>query len=420
MKRRDFIKLGAAGIAGMAWPFTGSATQNLQKAQVVVIGAGYGGATAAKYLRMWSNYNINVTLIEQSQRFISCPVSNLVLGGEKNLSDITFTYVDLVKNHGIKLINDSVEAIDPDKKIVRMKTGLIPYDRIVLSPGVSFNYEKFPILKSEAAQQAIPHAWKAGPQTENLKSQIQSIEEGGVVAITIPALPYRCPPAPYERACQIAFYLKRHKPKSKILILDANPEITSMRPRFERAWADLYPGLIDYQASSEIVDIDVKSKIVRTVFDTYQVNVLNFIPPQLAGRLALETGLAGVNSNWCDVDFITYESTKFPKIHILGDSVDSGLPKSAHMATSQAKVCASAIVSIMADQEPDPAPAFSNICYSYVNDTMAMHVANVYRFDPENKVMKPESGGGISERPSEREERDAQSWAKNIWHEVLS
>ena len=420
MNRRDFVKLSLAGMVSSSWPATGIAGNSSSKAKVLVIGAGYGGATAAKYIRMWSGNTIDVTLIEQNPNFISCPVSNLVLSGEKTIADLSFTYGDLVNNHGIHFIQETVKAIDPQKKIVRLNTGALPYDRLVLSPGVSFDYTNLPMLKSEAAQQAIPHAWKAGPQTEYLRSQIVAMQDGGIVVITVPALPYRCPPGPYERTCQIAHYLKRHKPKSKILVLDANPAITSKRPLFERAWNELYPGLIEYQPSSEISHLDVKRKVVKTVFDTYRADVLNVIPPQMAGKLALETGLQNDERRWCNVNFLTYESRRAGHIHILGDSVDSNLPKSAHIATSQAKVCASAIVSLITEKELDPAPVFANTCYSYVSDNMAIHVANVYRFDPLDKVMKPAPGGGISEYPSEKEGIDAQSWAKNIWHDVLS
>ncbi|MEB0164487.1 NAD(P)/FAD-dependent oxidoreductase, partial [Glaciimonas sp. CA11.2] len=228
------------------------------------------------------------------------------------------------------------------------------------------------------------------------------------------------PPGPYERACQVAFYLKNHKPKSKVLVLDANPAITSKRPLFERAWLDLYPGMVEYIPSSSIQDIDVATRTVKTDFDKVKSDVLNVIPPQRASVLTIDTGLANVSRRWCEVDFLTYESTVFPNIHVIGDAVDSGLPKSAHIATSQAKVCANALAFMMGNEKPDPAPVFANTCYSYADDKTAMHVTTVYRYDAAEKLMKSSPGGGISAHASSQEFADAQYWALNIWADVLT
>ncbi len=420
MKRRQFIgSLGAAWLGATVWPFSAAAAGRLRKARVVVVGAGFGGATAAKYLRMWSDYHLPVTLIEQNQAFVSCPTSNLVLGGSASLSAITRSYEDLTRQHGVQLRHDTVLAVDPEKKQVRCATGSVPYDYLVMATGISFDYASVPMEQTDVARSRLPHAWKAGPQTEMLAARLRGMRKGGVFAITVPQTPYRCPPGPYERACQVAWYLKHHNPAGKVLVLDANPGITSKRPLFERNWADEYPGLIDYQPGSELLSVDASTGAIETVFGSWQPDVLNLIPPQTAGQLALETGLANSEGRWCDVNFVTYESTVVPGIHLLGDSVDSGLPKSAHIANSQAKVCASGIIARLADQEPDPLPVFANTCYSYVDDTAAMHVANVYRYDPQKKEMVSAEGGGISDRPSDKEGVDARSWARNIWHDVL-
>ncbi len=419
MHRRQFLKFGVAASLLCSAPLRVAASNN-RLGRVVIIGAGYGGATAAKYLRMWSRGRIEVIVVEPNDHFVSCPLSNLVLGGELTLNDITFAYDSLIQNHGIRWIRDQVIAIDPDKAEIRLHAGALSYDRLIVSPGIDFIYERHPALSSREAQDKIPHAWKAGLQTQNLLSQIKSMPNGGIFAMTIPLLPYRCPPAPYERVCQIAFYLKNNNPKSKIMVLDANPAITSKRPLFERAWRDLYPGLIEYLPGSDLQEIDIATKTVKTVFDTLKADVLNVIPPQRAGALALASGLANVNRRWCEVDFLTYESKVLPRVHVLGDAVDSSLPKSAHIATSQAKVCANAIVSLMSGGNPEPNPVFANTCYSYIDDKMAMHVANVYRYDAAEKVMKPAEGGGISAHASYQEGLQAKSWALNMWADVLT
>jgi sulfide dehydrogenase [flavocytochrome c] flavoprotein subunit len=293
----------------------------------------------------------------------------------------------------------------------------LSYDRLVIAPGIDFIFDDFPMLAR--AQQQIPHAWKAGPQTRNLQRQITAMRNGGVLTIVVPALPYRCPPAPYERACQVAFYLKTHKPRSKIVVLDANPVITSKRVLFERAWRDLYPGMIDYVPGSELEQVEVATRTVRTTFDTVKSDVLNIIPPQRAGRIAQASGLANSERSWCEVDFLTYGSAVLPRVHVIGDAIESGLPKSAHMANAQAKICARAIVDLMLGQAPDAAPAYANTCYSFVDDRQAMHISTLYRYDPAKKGMEAEGSGILSDRPSLQEGADADAWARQIWTDVL-
>jgi sulfide dehydrogenase [flavocytochrome c] flavoprotein chain len=419
--RRSFIKTASIATASLLIASKTWARANKPPlGHVVVIGGGYAGTTAAKYIRIWSANNIAVTVIEKQSQFVSCPLSNLVLGGSKSINDLTFGYDLVQKNYGINWVEDEVTAINPDSKKVTMKRGEISYDRLIVAPGVDFNYEDFPQLASDNAQSEIPHAWKAGWQTVNLHQQLSAMRDGGVFVITIPKMPYRCPPGPYERACQVASYFKKYKPKSKIIILDANPDIVSKKGLFMKAWADEYTGMIDYRANNAIIDVDVASKTVTTDFETVKADVLNIIPPQRAGKPAQIANLTEPDYPWCEVDFLSYESKRVPMVHVIGDSVAAGLPKSAHMATSQARVCASAIVELMHGRTPDPSPVFANTCYSFVDDKQAVHVANVYRYDAGKKIMVSADGGGVSAKPSLQEGQYANAWAVNIWSDVLT
>ena len=416
--RRDFLKI-AASTALVSLPMLSKAATQA-KGRIVVVGGGYAGASAAKYLRDWSNGGLDVIVVEPRSQFVSCPLSNLVLGGNKNINDLTFGYDLLKSNHGIQWVADEVVSIDAASRVVKMKQGELAYDRLVIAPGIDFMYEQLPMLQSPQAQEEVPHAWKAGKQTVNLRKQLESMKDGGVFVMGIPKAPYRCPPGPYERVCQVAFYLKNHKPNSKIIVLDANAEIISKKGLFTKVWAEMYAGMIDYRPNSSVVDVDVATKTVKTEFESVQANVLNVIPPQRAGKIAQIVGAANVDKRWCEVDLLTYESKLVPNVHIIGDSVSAALPKSAHMATSQARVCANAIVAMMSQQAPDASPVFANTCYSFVSDKMAMHVANVYRYDANKKIMVSAEGGGVSDKPSELEGNYAHAWAKNIWSDVLT
>lgn len=418
MRRRDFL---AVALAGAAWPALAAPSRRggASPGRVVVVGAGYGGATAAKYVRMLSGGRIEVVLVDQNPDFISCPVSNRVLGGQRTLEQLTFGYGPLQQHHGVNFMRGRVTAIDADKsRIVMEDRQKLPYERLIVAPGIDFIYDAFPQLA--AAQDQIPHAWKAGPQTRNLQRQLLAMPDGGAFTIVVPPQPYRCPPAPYERACQVAFYLKTHKPRSKVVVLDANPVITSKRVLFERAWRDLYPGMIEYLPGSELQGVDLATKTVRTAFDTVKSTVLNIIPPQRAGKIAQDCGLVNNEGRWCEVDFLGYASQVLPRVHVIGDAIDSGLPKSAHMANAQAKICARAVVDLMLGQAPDPAPAFANTCYSFIDDRQAMHISTLYRYDAAKKSMQAEGAGMLSEHASAQEGVDADAWARRIWDDVLT
>ena len=423
MKRRDFLKAGAA--AGAMASLYGCAGGGKASGHVVVVGGGYGGATVAKYLRMWSEGGVQVTLIERNPTFISCPISNLVIGGTKTMEDITISYEGLRSKWGVRVIQDDVVAVDAAKKTVSLKGGsAVSYDRLVLSPGVDFMWDEIPGLKSAEAQSKILHAWKAGPQTVALRKQLEAMPDGGVYALSIPLAPYRCPPGPYERACQVAHYFSQAKPKSKVLILDANDDVTSKGPLFKKAWADRYKGIIEYRPKHALTDVDAATGTLKFEFnDDIKAQVLNVIPPMRAGDVAHNAGLTTANKRWCDVDWLTMESKAAKNVHILGDALQiaPAMPKSGHMANQHGKVAAAAIVALLSGRQPNALPIYNNTCYSFVSDTDVVHVASVHAYDAEKKTMLPVAGsGGVSSAASELEGRYAMAWARNIWADTLA
>jgi len=424
MQRRDFLKTAAAGTAALALP--GCATMGGGSAgKVVVVGGGYGGATAAKYIRMWSNGTVDVTIVEPSAEFISCPMSNLVLGGSKDLAFLTTSYANLTARHGVRIVRDTATAVDADKRIVRLAGGgELPYDRLILSPGVDFMWDKVPGLNNADAQSKVLHSWKAGPQTVALRRQLEAMRDGGLYVVSIPVAPYRCPPGPYERACQVAWYFKRAKPKSKVLILDGNGDVTSKGPLFKKAWAEEFKGIIEYRPNYVLTDVDVATKSAKfEVHDPVKADVLNVVPPQRAGAIARAAGVVTANDRWCDVDFLTFESIKVKNVHVLGDAIQiaTGMPKSGHMANQHAKVCAAAVVALLAGQAPNPAPVLTNTCYSMITDKDSIHVSSVHQYDKEKKTVLPVPGsGGVSPGMSAVEGAYAFAWATNIWADALA
>ena len=422
IKRRDFLKMGAA--AGAMASLYGCAMGSKGGGHVVVVGGGYGGATVAKYLRMWSEGAVQVTLVERNPSFISCPISNLVIGGTKTMADITISYDNLKSKWGVRVIQDEVVAVDAGKRSVTLKAGgQLAYDRLVLSPGVDFMFDEIPALASADAQQKILHAWKAGPQTVALRQQLEAMKDGGTYAITIPKAPYRCPPGPYERACLVANYFKQHKPRSKVVILDANEDVQSKKALFTKAWSDLYKGIIEYRNNSEVKDVEVASNTAILEFDKFQADVLNVIPPQRAGNIAAQSGIKLVNNRWVDINWQSMESTSTPGIHILGDAIFPAptMPKSGHMANQHGKLAAAAILNLLAGEAPNPAPLVMNTCYSYVDGKNAIHVASVHAYDAATKTMQPVKGaGGVSAARNEVEGKVVMGWAKNIWADTLA
>ena len=428
MKRRQFVQtLGAGSALGAAALMSGCATTGggASIGKVVVIGGGYGGATAAKYLRLFSEGTVDVTLVEPNAAFVSCPISNLVVGGYKTMADITTPYDNLNKRHGVKLVKDMVTAIDPDKKVVKLASGgELPFDRVIVSPGVDFMYDTLPGLASAAAKDKVLHAWKAGAQTVALRKQLEAMPDGGVYALSIPRAPYRCPPGPYERACLVANYFKAAKPKSKVVIFDANDDIQSKKGLFMKAWADHYKGIIEYRPKHNVVDVDAATNTLKFEFnDDFKASVANVIPDMRAGEIAVKTGLATANKRWCEVDFLSFESIAVKNVHVLGDSIQiaPGMPKSGHMANQHGKVCAAAVVNLLQGKAPPSLPIYANTCYSFVTDEDVVHVASVHRYDADKKTMLTVPGsGGVSVAASELEGRYAHAWARNIWADSLA
>jgi NADPH-dependent 2,4-dienoyl-CoA reductase/sulfur reductase-like enzyme len=423
MDRRHFIGQSAAAL-GLLAGFSGQARANLAKAEILVIGGGYGGATAAKYLRLFSNNTARVTLIEPNTAFLSCPLSNLVIGGSRTMSEITTSYENLSKHHGIKIIQESVVSIDADKKTAKLSSGkILRYDKIVVSPGVTLIMDSIEGLAQANKEGVTLQAWKAGPETVALHKQLVGMREGGTFAISIPEAPYRCPPGPYERACLVANYLKQHNPKSKVLILDANQDVTSKGALFKKVWAEQYAGMIEYLPRHNVTAVDAKTKTIKLeVQDDFKADVLNLLPAMSAGEIAVNTGLANSNGKWVNVHFINFESTARKDIHVLGDSIQvaNAMPKSGHMANQHAKVAAAAIVAELSGWEVNPAPMLTNTCYSFVNDREVIHVAGVHQYNAEEKTFKPVPGsGGLSPAPSALEGIYAWGWAHNIWADSL-
>jgi len=418
--RREFVKwmaasTGTAAVAGCAGMGGSSA------GRVVVIGGGYGGATAARHIKLWAP-DIDVTIVERGDTFVSCPISNLVVGGNTQIGNITLGY-DALRSRGISIVRDEAVGVDAGARQVRLAGGTtLAYDRLIVSPGIDFIYDQLPGLKSAEAQNRVLHAWKAGPQTVALRKQLEAMRDGGVFVFQFPTAPYRCPPGPYERVCQVADYFKRAKPKSKIIVLDSNPDIVSKKGLFLAAWNGMYKGMIDYRPNSELADVDVKDMAVKLTFDSVKGDVLNVVPPHGAGTIARQAGLITANQRWCGVDWLTMESVAVKGVHVLGDATLSapGMPKSASLTNQHAKVCAAAVIALIKGQPVNPQPMMMNTCYSFVDGRSSMHVASVHTYDAAQKTMVPVKGaGGVSTAASELEGTYAWGWARNIWADAL-
>jgi sulfide dehydrogenase [flavocytochrome c] flavoprotein chain len=413
MKRRDFLKVaGAASLAGCA-------STAPSKARVVVVGGGFGGATAAKYIRRWDP-SIDVVLVEREAAFTSCPISNLVLAGYAGMQDIRRDY-DALRRHGVQVVRDEVSAIDTAKKSVRLaRGGELGYERLIVSPGIDFNFGELQGYSEAMQAGRVLHAWKAGPQTEALRRQLEQMRDGGVYALAIPLAPYRCPPGPYERASVVAAYFKQAKPRSKVLVLDANQDVTSKAGLFKRAWSDLYPGILEYRGNARAVGVDANSMSVKLEVEDVKADVLNVVPPHRAGDLAVSAGLITHNNRWCDVDWRTMESKAVKHVHVLGDATLSapGMPKSASMANNHAKIAAAAVVDMLNGRAPAPLKII-NTCYSFVSQKEAIRVSSVHEWDG-NTLQPVKGSGGVSAARSEAEATYAWNWARTIWADSLA
>jgi sulfide dehydrogenase [flavocytochrome c] flavoprotein subunit len=404
--RRGFIKALAAASTASILSIPGAHAAKT-KARVVVVGGGYGGATAAKYLRLL-DAGIDVTLIEREAVYTSCPLSNEVIAGDRNIKTLQVGYKGLQKR-GVKVVRDEVTQIDPVKKTVATASGKsFGYDALVLSPGVDFNYDAVAGLSEALARTTLPHAWKAGPQTLILQQQLAAMPDGGTFIIAVPPGPFRCPPGPYERAAQVALHCKHHgKKKAKVLILDANDSF-SKKPLFEQAWKELYGygegGMIEWVSGSndgKVERVDAQSRTCYTGFGEHQGDVVNIIPPHHAGKIAKDLGLATFKDKWCEVKPASMESTKEKDIYVIGDACVGGelasnnaFPKSAHMAMSQAKVVAASLVAKF-NALPAPQAIYTNTCYSVVAHDWGFSVVHLYRVRDGQWVYIKE-GSGIS------------------------
>lgn len=422
MKRRSFIA-GMGSAVVLSAPAIARASQ-ASGPRVVVVGGGYGGATAAKYLRQFSKGKIHVTLVEPQKNFISCPISNLVLEGALSIDDITMSYQGLSDRHGVKVVHDTVTRIDQDARKVHLAGGdVLEWDRLILSPGIDFMWNRLPGMNKAGAQEKIFHAWKAGPQTVALRKQLEAMPDGGRFIIAVPEAPYRCPPGPYERACMVASYFKKHKPKSKVQIFDANQDVTSKGGLFKAAWKTHYPDIVEHIPMFKAVDVDAaENTVIFELGEREKADVLNLIPPMRAGKVAVDAGLATANDRWCEVDFLTFASVKNDRIHVLGDAIQVApqMPKSGHMANQHGKNCAAAVTALLLGQPVNSLPIYANTCFSFVTDAEAMHVASVHRYNAEKKTMLPvEGSGGVSRESSVQEGNHARTWARSIWNDTL-
>lgn len=423
MQRRSFLQSSAAlGLLGLGACAT---TSIPAKAQVVVIGGGYGGATAAKYVRMLSDYKISVVLVEPNEAFVSCPMSNLVIGGSRQMAEITTPYTGLARRHGVQVVRDMATSVDTQRRTVTLaRGGSIGYDKLVVSPGVDLQFDAIEGLRAANTSGQVLQAWKAGPETAALRRQLEAMPDGGVYAITVPEQPYRCPPGPYERACQVAWYFKTAKPRSKVLVLDANPDVTSKGALFKKVWAEQYPGIVEFRPQHKVLAVDPRAGLIKfEVQDDVKASVMNVLPPMRAGTIAMQTGLANLaNNRWCGVDFQTFESSVAKDVHVLGDAIQiaPAMPKSGHMANNHAKVAAAAIVARLSGWPVNPAPMLTNTCYSYVDNRNVIHVASVHEYVAAERTFKTVAGsGGLSAAPNALEGTYAWNWAQNIWADSL-
>jgi sulfide dehydrogenase [flavocytochrome c] flavoprotein subunit len=433
LDRRSFIKvLGSAsgvvlaGCAGAPSISSGSAGEIMAKTgrRVVVVGGGYGGTIAAKYVRMLDN-SIEVVMVERNKQFISCPFSNFYIAGiTSDMNALTIDYDRLAANHGIKMVYAEVTAIDPAAKKVVTSAGTLAYDRLIVSPGIDFRTEEIEGYDAKTPE-IIPHAWKAGAQSTLLRNQLQSMKDGGTVIMSMPLTPYRCPPGPYERSCLIANYLKTHKPKSKLILLDANPDVVSKKPLFTKAWSTYYKNNFQYIGAKKVTQVNVAGKSVSIEgVEDFKGDVINLIPPQRAANIVVAAGLVGDDKKWCPVDAVSFQSTKHPGIHVIGDatalpSEGPPMPKSGYSANAQAKVCAQNVVNLMNGKEPVEFSGI-NVCYSALNEHESVSVANVYAVKG-GKIISVPNSGGISPADfslAKAEHAYAESWLRNILTEM--
>lgn len=431
MQRRSFLQaLGALGLSLPAFESAlamSAASGGTATGKVVVVGGGMGGATAAKFLRLWGGSGLEVTLVEPNATYYSNIFSNMVLTGERTLSNLAFDYTTLASRYGVRVVTASVSAIDPIGKQVRLSNGAsLTYDRLVLAPGIDF--EPLPLTGTAANRAKIVHAWKAGAQTTALKTQIQAMTKADTFILTIPPKPYRCPPGPYERACVVADYLKRAKGGGKVVILDANPELQAEPINFGRAFNETHKGIITYVPSARITGIDADTMTVNTTVGAFKGRVINAIPTHKAGGLITNSGIGLANAagpdavpgKFAGVDVLTYESTAVPFVHVLGDASATTQPKAGHIANAEAKVCADAIIQLMSNGTVNPSPVTNSSCFTPITRETASWLSVVFRYDPASRTMKP-TGAGVTESAGATSENyeDMLKWFTNLMSDTF-
>jgi sulfide dehydrogenase [flavocytochrome c] flavoprotein chain len=416
--RRDAIKTIAASALISAFPAVAGAAEILPRnaRRVVVIGGGFAGSIAARTLRA-SDPSIEVVLVERDRIFTACPTSNLVIGGSRKIEQNQISLERLQSVHGVKLVYGEVTAVDAGSKTIVLANGTLSYDKLVVAPGIDFRFADIAGYNPETTPQQLPHAWKAGAQTTLLRRQLEAMPDGGTVLMSIPEAPFRAPPGPYERICQIAWYLKRNKPKSRIVVLDANNDILAKGALFRAVWEKDYAGLIDYRSKQKVIRVSPEQLTLHTAGESFKGHVVNLIPPQQAGQIAHLAGLVGDDKRWCPVNQTTYESTLVKDIHVVGDACIAGaMMKTGYSANTQAKVCALNLVASMNGKKLWE-PTLANAIYSFTSDKEAASLVSVYRVVDGKTVATP-GAGGVSAAPSEAEAAYGLAWISNILAEM--
>lgn len=417
LHRRSFLK--SLGLAAVAGTFPRALSAQTTAPHILVVGGGFGGATLAKYLRLWGG-NVRVTLIDRQASHYACILSNLVITGTIPYDRIQLGYGDLQSKYQIQVVQGEALEVDPDGHQVTVRVGgdlyAYPYDKLVLAPGIEF-------MPPAGAYdpELTPHAWVAGPQTLLLKSMLSGMTRGQTFVMTIPRSPYRCPPGPYERACAVADYLKRRRPGAKVVVLDANASIQAEPRNFGNAFQNLYKDVLTYVPNAVVSSIDSPARTVRTSAGSFKGDVLNLIPDQRAGRIVTDAGLVNdPTGRWAVVNPLTYQSTLHPDIHVLGDAQGTGQPKSGHMANSQAKVCADAILRALNGEDPDPAPVTSSACFSPITASKAAWLTASFQYDPLSRSMKRvEASFAEAPEPTSDGMQQMYHWADNIFADTF-
>ena len=430
MQRRDFLRyLGTGAALGMMAPLsnvlaaTGPTMPGNTGAngRIVVIGGGMAGTTIAKYLRLWGGTGVQVTLVEPNATYISNIFSNMVLTGDRTLTQLSYTYGTLTSKYGVKLLTKSVTAIDPISRQVILNDGSkLPYDRLVIAPGITF--DALPLSGTATNQAKVVHAWQAGAQTTSLQNQIKAMTKADTFILTIPPKPYRCPPGPYERACVVADYLKRTKGGGKVMVLDANPSIQAEVQNFTNAFSNLHKGVITYVPNATLTSIDANTGTVNTSVGSFKGKVINAIPAQKAGKIITDMPLLANSGGgrWAGVNVLTYESA-IPNIHVIGDSAATTQPKAGHIANAEAKVCADAIIHLLRGEAVNSSPITNSACYTPITNKTASWLSVVYRYDPATGTMLP-TGSGVVESSgiSTKNHEEMLKWFSNLMSDTFA